>query len=198
MSGLLQNGNVVIGHQALWATDGVIQDSGPVPGSTQVLASIRGADFNSTYDQPILMPPAVVSFQLSGIIVTNATAPLTNAMGGFYPQFGKGGGALVAVTQTYSALTDDDLLLNATLTPYAQGERFSANNLPYLLTRNNQNALAIFFSLTTAQGVPAFADIYVVGSILAKTNKSNISGTYLISENGDILISESGAILVNG
>ncbi len=113
--------------------------------------------------QPLILPPAIVAFQLTGIIVTNASISLSAAVGGFYPMASKGGSAIVAASQSYSTLTGADLLLSATLTAFAQTERFSSNNLPFALNANGQYGLALFFALTTAQGVQASADIYVEG-----------------------------------
>lgn len=154
MSGVLQSGNVTPGHLAKWVTDGVVADNGPNPYSQRVLASFLGADFNTTTDTPILLPTTLQAFQLTGILVTNASVSLTAAQGGFYPQAFKAGMAVVANTQAYSFLTDSQLLLNATLTSYAQQQRFS---------RTQFIDWAIYLSLTTAQGIAATADIYILG-----------------------------------
>lgn len=155
MSGVVQqSGNVTAGHLAKFVTSGVIADAGPLGASQRVLSYLQGADFNSIQDQPLLIPNTITAFQLTGIIVTNATISLTTAVGGFYPRASKAGTAIVAAGQAYSALTDPTLLLQPTITMLAQTARFSAVNLP---------SAAIFFSLTTPQGAAAFADIYAIG-----------------------------------
>jgi hypothetical protein len=161
--GVLQNGLVTPGHYATWVTDGVIEDGGALAAAQKVLASVFSANFNTTTDQPILIPPAITAFQLTGIIVTNASISLTTAAGGFYPAAGKGGSAIVASSQAYSSLINANLLLQPTLTAFAQSARFSSANLPLILGTNNQYSLAAYLSLTTAQGNPATADVYLLG-----------------------------------
>ena len=149
-----QSGNVTPGHLAKWTTSGVIQDAGAQIAGQRVLAVLQGADFNSVQDQPLNIPNTITAFQLTGIIITNASISLTTAAGGFYPQFSKAGSAIVAAGQVYSSLTTANLLLNATLTAFANSARFSTALLP---------TSQIIFSLTTPQGAPATADIYVIG-----------------------------------
>jgi len=154
MSRVLQSGDITPGHIVQWTTDGVIQDGGPIAAAQKVLASAREVDFMSTADQPIIIPSSVTAWQLTGILVTNASGPLLNAQGGVYTAAGKTGASIVASTQTYATLTGPDLLLYLTLTAYAQSARFSLNNLP---------ANRLYFSLTTGQPAAASADLYVVG-----------------------------------
>lgn len=149
-----QSGNVTNGHLAKWITNGVIGDAGPPAVGQRVLATLFDADFNSIADQPILIPDAITAFQLTSIVVTNSLVSLTLAVGGFYPQASKAGSPIVAAGQVYSTLTGPNLLLNPTRTAFAQTARFSSANLP---------DLAIYLSLTTAQGVPVTADVYLVG-----------------------------------
>ena len=162
-NGIQQSGQVTPGHLASWMTEGVLEDGGALLASQKVLAAIAQANFNSTFDQPLILPPAITAFQLTGLIVTNASVSLTTAAGGFYTAASKGGSAIVASSQAYSSLTTANLLLNATLTAFAQTARFSANNLGSILGSNNQYGLAIYLSLTTAQGVVATADVYAIG-----------------------------------
>ncbi len=154
MGSVLQSGSVTPGHLAKWATDGVIADNGPNAYSERVLASFLSADFNSTFDQPLPLPTSLSAFQLTGIVITNASISLTTAVGGFYPQASKGGTAIVAAGQVYSTLTTSLLLLNATLSSYAQAQRFSRTQLP---------DWAIYLALTTPQGAAATADVYIKG-----------------------------------
>ena len=160
MAGILQSGQVTPSHLAIWAADGVLQDGGPGMGQF-VLASLRGANFNTTNDQPIIIPQRIVAFRLQNIIVTNASVSLTTAAGGVYPAASKGGTPIVAAAQAYSALTTQDSLLSLTSTAFFTGTRFSSRTLGQL---NGLNA--IWLSLTTGQGAPATADVYLLGSDL--------------------------------
>ncbi len=157
----IQAGNVTPGHSVIWTADGIIQDGGPFPSGQRVIASLRGANFNTTNDQPIIIPQRFVAFQISSIIVTNATISLTTAAGGFYPAASKGGTPIVSAAQTYSALTTTASLMTATLASFGANTRFSAANLASL-----NGLLALYFSLTTGQGAAATADIYISGQDL--------------------------------
>lgn len=158
MGNVQQSGNITPGHLATWVVPGAIGDGGPVPAAQRVLATLRGANFNTTNDQPIPIPQRVTAFQLTGIVVTNASISLTTAVGGFYPQANKGGTPIVAASQVYSALTTANGLLSLTLASFGQNTRFSSANLGSI-----GGLLDVWFSLTTAQGALASADIYLVG-----------------------------------
>jgi hypothetical protein len=153
-----QSGNITPGHLPVWVAPGVIGDGGAALAAQRVLASLRGANFNTTSDQPIAIPQRVTAFALTGIIVTNASLSLTAAVGGFYPQAAKAGTPIVAAAQAYSTLTTANALLNATLAAFGSGTRFSSANLGTI-----GGLLNIWFALTTAQPVAATADIYLVG-----------------------------------
>lgn len=118
-----------------------------VAGTQRVLGTLRGANFNITTDQPI--PIVVSTYQITGISVTNCTASLTLAVGGFYPTTAKGGVPIVAATQVYSALTAASVLLSATVAAAPLVTRFTAN--------------PVYLSLTTGQGSAATCDVYVIG-----------------------------------
>lgn len=158
MSSVKQSGRVTPGHMVFWTTDGVIQDGGVLPTSTQVLASSLSTNFNTTADQLIAIPRNVTAFQITGILITNASVSLTTARGGFYPAASKGGTPIVEATQAYTLLTGRDFLLYATLSSFGQNSRFSTNNLG--VSGGHMN---VWFSLTTPQGANASADIYVIG-----------------------------------
>jgi len=162
MTGVLQNGTVTPGHLVSWVTQNVIGDAGaPAIANQSIIASLRGANFNTTADQPIPIPAGVAAFQLTGIIVTNASTNLFNAVGGFYPQASKGGTPIVSAAQTYSLLTTANILLLAGLSAYGTGTRFSAANLGTVAGQ-----FAIWFALSTPQGGLAAADIYLLGNNL--------------------------------
>lgn len=155
---ILQSGSITPGHIALWATDGVLRDGGPLGASQRVLASLGSANFNDTGDQPIALPSRVTAFLLTGILVTNAAIALNTAVGGFYPTVAKGGTALVANTQVYSSLTTINKLLSCTLTSGVPTTRYSSANMDVIAGQ-----LTLYFSLTTAQGIATVADCYVLG-----------------------------------
>lgn len=157
-----QSGLITPGHVVLWSTTGVIQDGGALSAAQQVLASIRSVNFNTTVDQPIAIPQRVTAFQLNGIVITNASVSLTTAAGGFYPAASKGGTPIVSAAQAYSTLTTSAKLLQATLASFGSTTRFSSANLGTI-----GGLLNIWFSLTTAQGVAAIADVYLVGTDLS-------------------------------
>lgn len=154
MVAVQQSGSVTPGHFATWVTEGVIKDGGAVPGAQRVLASFPSANFNDTSDQPLILPPTITAFQLTGILIANASISLTTAVGGFYPQASKGGTAIVAAGQVYSSLTTSSKLLSATLVAGVLTTRYSIAELP---------DWRIYFSLTTAQGAEATADLYLLG-----------------------------------
>lgn len=123
--------------------------------TNQLACKIIGANFNVTTDQ--VMPlslaglaPFGTKMYIDKIIVTNASVSLTTAAGGFYTAASKGGTAVVATGQAYSALTAANIAIELAI-----AARLDQTTNP-----------ALFFSLTTAQGAPATADIYVFASLL--------------------------------
>lgn len=158
-----QSGNVTPGHLVTWTTQNVVQDGGAILASQKVLASLRSADFNTTADQPLVLPSAVTALIVSQIIVTNASTSLTTVLGGFYPGALKQSPPIVDPSQAYAALTNPTIYMNPFLSSYGQTTRFSSTNLPLVLSANNQYALSFYLSLTVPQGTPATADVYIVG-----------------------------------
>lgn len=159
---VLQSGSVTPGHGAVWVTDNVVGDGGPIPAGQRVLATIRGADFNSIADQPLIIPPAIAAFQINAILVTNASISLTTAVGGFYPAASKAGTPIVAASQVWSGLTSSSIIVSATLASFGANTRFSASNL----SNTFGTGLVLWFALTTPQGAAATADIYIRGTDL--------------------------------
>lgn len=154
---------VTPGHVAVFAANGVIQDGGTLLAAQRVLASLKGANFNTTNDQPIVIPQQVIAFQLNSIVITNPSISMSTAVGGFYPTASKGGTPIVAASQTYASLTTvGTSLMAATLAAFGTGTRFSSANLLSI-----GGLLAIWFSLTTPQGGVASADIYIIGTDLS-------------------------------
>lgn len=118
-----------------------------------LLGTLIGANMNVTTDQAILLPylPASVKWRVRRITARNASISLTTAVGGIYTAASKGGSALVANSQAYSALTASNLDVDLTLA--------LAVTLAATVTQ-------LYLSLSTAQGAAATADIYVYGEIV--------------------------------
>lgn len=155
-----QSGNITPGHVAIWTTDGVISDGGPLRSATNVLASLGSANFNVTTDQAITLPNTITAFQISGILITNASTNLTTAAGGFYADTSKTGVTIVAAAQGYTSLTAASKLLSATLAQASTVTFTSAN------CDSVDGYLTIYLSLTTPQGSAATADVYLLGTDL--------------------------------
>lgn len=111
-----------------------------------LLGKLLGANMNVTTDQAIALAGA--DCVVTEILVTKASISLTTAAGGFYSAAAKGGTAIVAAGQTYAALTANTLAMKPAIAALLRG------------------LSQIFFSLTTAQGAAATADIYVYGYLL--------------------------------
>lgn len=114
------------------------------------LGRLKGANFNATTDQAI--PINSSRYVVRKIVVNNASISLTTAAGGVYTAASKGGTALVAAGQVYSALTASTKFVDLTLEAVAGTDVVTATTL--------------YLSLTTAQGAAATADIYVYGDAL--------------------------------
>lgn len=123
------------------------------PVTSGVVGSLIGANMNVTTDQVLTGHiVAGVKYSIGRIIVTNCAVSLTTAAGGVYGAAAKGNPIVVAASQVYTALTGtvtQQLIL--TLAAGGTGNVFSG---------------PLYFSLTTAQGAAATADVYVVGDIL--------------------------------
>lgn len=156
--GVQQSGNITPGHFVKWVTTDVVEDGGASASGQVFLGSFLSADFNTLSDQAILLPPTLTAFMVTGIVVANATTSLSLAAGGFYPQTSQGGVALVTAGQVYSSLTDATKLLQCTLTAGAGSTYYTRATVP---------DWAIYLALSTAQGIEAFADIYILGVALA-------------------------------
>lgn len=122
--------------------------SNPVLGRQRLLGQLLGANMNSTSDQAI--PINSAAYRVTKIVVANASLNLTTAAGGVYPTTAKGGTAIVAAAQIYTALSSGTKLLDLTI---ANADKQTAANL--------------YLSLTTAQGSAATADIFVFGEDIA-------------------------------
>jgi len=148
--------------QAQFGNGGVSPCTGDLNGSCQVtnlhigvnrvLCSIRAANFNSTADQACVIPSSVTAWVPTSIIVTNCSGTFTLAAGGVYPTTSKGGTALVAAAQVYTALTGSSVVLALTM---------AAN-----IATTRQSVNTIYLSLTTGTGSAAACDFYLMGNDL--------------------------------
>lgn len=119
-------------------------------GIEQIIGTKLSANMNVTTDQAIpITRIGTQKYIITKIVVTNASTSLTAADGGIYTTTSKGGTAIVAGTQVYTALTSATVALNLTL---AVNNTYTLDNL--------------YFSLTGTQGAAATADIYVFGIVL--------------------------------
>jgi hypothetical protein len=123
--------------------------SGYNHGTPLLLGRLLSADMNSTADQAIYVVSS--NYVLYGILATNASTSLTTAAGGVYTAVSKGGTAVVAAGQTYTALTGSTKALWLTIAAAGQ---------------DRLTAAPLYLSLTTGQGSAATADLYVFGYAL--------------------------------
>lgn len=114
---------------------------------------LSGANFNSTADQaiPITLPTGYTRYRIQAILFSNPSISLTTAVGGVYTSPSKGGIALVAASQAYSALTTNTAGANGSLLNVAVTNFASAF----------YNSATMYLSLTTPQGSAATADVTV-------------------------------------
>lgn len=125
------------------------------PGFDQLLFKKISANMNVTTDQTLDYLGGELRglrYFIDRILVTNASLDLTTAAGGVYNAISKpAGGIIVAAAQAYSTLTTSTVGLDLTLT--ALGKAIVEGAAPV-------------FSLTTAQGAAATADILAFGRIM--------------------------------
>jgi hypothetical protein len=118
--------------------------------TNSVLGRLVGADFNLATDQAItIYAPRYI---IRKITVYNASVNMTTAAGGVYPTTSKGGTAIVAAGQVYTALTGSTKYVDLTLTASVGTDRNTAQT--------------IYLSLTTPQGVAATATVDVIGDVM--------------------------------
>lgn len=119
----------------------------PVPGHVLV-GVLPGADFNSTGDQPILLNRrGFTKIRFGFILASNPSVSMTAAQGGIYSGSGKTGVAIVAAAHAYTGLVDVTSALALTIATGSNIKVWAQNTF--------------YFSLTTAQGAPATADIHL-------------------------------------
>lgn len=137
---------------AQFSGNGSVSTTTTAINTNRVLCSIRTANFNTTADQACTIPGTITAWAVSSIMVTNCTGTMTLAIGGVYPTTSKGGTALVAAAQAYSALSSATIVLNATLAANIATTRYTVST--------------VYLALTTGAGSAATCDFYVIGTDL--------------------------------
>lgn len=122
-----------------------ISVSGGTLDSEIVLGKLSGANLNITTDQIITLLAG--NKNITRIDMSNFSSTPSLAAGGFYTATSKGGNAVVAAAQVYTAGAAGVLVLPTVAKPYVTGT-------------------SLYFALTTAQGGALTADITVYGRIL--------------------------------
>lgn len=119
-----------------------------------LIGRLIGANMNSTADQAFALTnwASLNPVRFTKITAKNASVSLTTAAGGIYTAASKGGTAIVANTQAYSALTASSLALDLTIATTPAATVFAKGTAP-------------IFSLTTPQGAAASADLYLFGDL---------------------------------
>lgn len=123
---------------------------GPYIGGGTTLWRLIGADMNSTADQAFAKVFSFNNFVIDKIVSMNASISMSVAAGGIYTGTSKGGVAVVAAAQAYVGMTAAAKILNLTLG-----------------NTDRRSDLAMYLSLTLAQGAPASCDIYIMGTALS-------------------------------
>lgn len=121
----------------------------------RLIGKLIGANMNVTTDNIVPLTDQAGLFIFDRIIVTNPSISLTTAAGGVYTAASKGGTALVAAGQVYTALTAAAKFAALTLANSALTDVFDSSV-----------QTSIYLNLTTAQGAAATADVYVYGRTL--------------------------------
>lgn len=119
----------------------------PVPAS-DLCGVLKAANFNVTTDQAITITPPSTTYTLSQYRVSAPSVSMTTAAGGVYTAASKGGLAIVPAATAYTGLT----------TSAVNTAGYTTTVTPLLAATN---VTTLYLSLTTAQGAPATADVYI-------------------------------------
>ena len=120
---------------------------------------LYGANFNSTADQAIPISVPTATYMVESIAISNPSVSMTTAQGGFYTAISKGGVTIVASSQAYSSLTGNTA--NTTGNAMMATLATAGNTTDFQGPTQTSAINTIYFSLTTAQGAAATADIRV-------------------------------------
>lgn len=118
-------------------------------GQNRLLWSLIGADMTLTTDQALVKAFGFTNYIIDRIIVMNASVSLAAAVGGIYTAASKGGTAVVANSQVFSALTGAAPTLALTLN-----------------STDLRTGASLFLSLTVPQLTAATCDLRVFGYAL--------------------------------
>jgi hypothetical protein len=154
--GVQQSGQVTPTHLALWQTDGVIGDAGVTFTNTYGMfqSTILQINFNSSNTDnpiPINLPVGYKKYRVHQIILSGATASLSNATCGVFTAQGAGG---IGVVATGTAIT----------VTQTAGD---TNNNMQSFTIVDQNTLALidttlYFRVQTPEGGAALGNVSVI------------------------------------
>jgi len=153
LTNVSQYGNINVNVPATAFTQQAFGLPNIIPGTQSLIGILKSVNFNTTTDQaiPITLVGGYTNYRINDIVMINASTALTTAVGGIYPTTSKGGTPYVAASQTYTTVNSGvSAFLSLTKT-----------NTGGLATHNDP---ILYFSLTTAQGAAATADIYVFGT----------------------------------
>jgi uncharacterized membrane protein len=120
---------------------------------------LTGANMNVTTDQPIVISVPSGAYFIDSIVLTEPSISMTTAQGGFYTAASKGGVAIVASSQAYSAMTTTSA--NATGNGMAATLATAASTTKLGGYLNTSPITSLYFSLTTPQGAAATSNIRV-------------------------------------
>jgi hypothetical protein len=119
----------------------------------QLLFVGRGLDLQITTDQALAKQFSGSSYVITKVLAIRKSGAVTVACaGGLYTAASKGGSALIAATQVWTALTGAGKIVDATLAA--------------LLGTDVQSASPIYLSLTTGSTGAATADMFVYGVVV--------------------------------
>jgi hypothetical protein len=136
---------------------------GFAPGRIQC-GQLYGANFNITSDQaiPISVPSGiwmVDAIEIDEAYPQQPSVSLTTASGGFYTAVSKGGVAVVGSGQAYSSITTN--AVNTTGNSMLATIATAGNTTAFQGFGQASKVSTLYFSLTTAQGAAAAANIRV-------------------------------------
>jgi hypothetical protein len=120
---------------------------------------LLGANFNTTSDNAIQISVPSATYVIDSIVVSNPSVSLTTAAGGVYSAASKGGVAIVANSQVFSALTTN--AANTTGNALALTLSTAGNTTAFQGFGQASKISTLYLSLTTAQGAAASADVRV-------------------------------------
>lgn len=120
---------------------------------------LLGANANVTTDQAIPISVPSATYLVDSILVSNPSISMTTAAGGVYSAVSKGGVAIVASSQVYSALTTNSA--NTTGNALLLTISTAGNTTAFQGPTQSSPQTTVYLSLTTAQGSAGTFDVRV-------------------------------------